>query len=427
MRKPKHDVDLKRLAGIWRDLITDSPKAAKVLLCETLTPLYGGGVRAGEVDPELPIRPSSLRGQWRFWWRLLNRVTGKPKELFSMERDLWGGVGAKDAAASKVTVRLVAFSKPDELTPAFEYEKRADGKYRSVPRAMGGVSAYALFPAQGTVAKGGLSIETEPKKIAKPGLKFELQIDCPDDRWPEVHQALRWWASFGGVGARTRRGLGAVKAVQRGAVGALKPVTPEEVAEIGGKLILGKRAGDAMEAWRGAVEQLREFRQGLGIGRQGTDPHTPGRTYWPEADAIRRLSNTHSTGHEPEHPVSDLYPRAAFGLPIVFHFKDENSKPSDPARHVLEPDGDFERLASPLILRPYWDGQGYRPAALLLPGWEQALRSPLKFKGTGHHGLETWPDDPSRRSVTANQIHPMKGQGDDPLAAFLEFFRKRVR
>ena len=127
--------------------------------------------------------------------------------------------------------------------------------------------------------------------------------------------------------------------------------------------------------------------------------------------------------HEPEHSVQDLYPRAAFGLPIVFHFQ---GKP-EPADHTLEPDNAAtdsasERLASPLILRPYWDGQNYVPAALLIPGWKKALQLQLEFRGTRHTALQVWPNDEQEGKRRAGQIKPMQGRGNDPLTAFMQFF-----
>ena len=57
--------------------------------------------------------------------------------------------------------------------------------------------------------------------------------------------------------------------------------------------------------------------------------------------------------HEPQtHIPNDAFPRAEFGLPIVFHFER-----GDPDDTVLYPDNDSagkkrERMASPLILKP---------------------------------------------------------------------------
>lgn len=33
--------------------------------------MYGGGVDAATVDLKMPIRVSAIKGQLRFWWRLL--------------------------------------------------------------------------------------------------------------------------------------------------------------------------------------------------------------------------------------------------------------------------------------------------------------------------------------------------------------------
>ena len=35
---------------------------------ELMTPMYGGGVAPSEVDRTMPIRPTAIRGQLRFWW-----------------------------------------------------------------------------------------------------------------------------------------------------------------------------------------------------------------------------------------------------------------------------------------------------------------------------------------------------------------------
>jgi CRISPR-associated protein Cmr1 len=110
-------------------------------------------------------------------------------------------------------------------------------------------------------------------------------------------------------------------------------------------------------------------------------------------------------------------------LPIIFHFKD----PGEPQDHTLQPRhpatrSKGDRMASPLILRPYWDGQRWRPAALLLPGWEGALNAEVGF-GDGAY-FPAWPDDAAEREQLSVQIKPMRGRGDDPLTAFLDYFVK---
>lgn len=88
---------------------TDNWKTYK---CKLVTPLYGGGVKAGEVDKEMPIRATEIRGQLRYWWRiacgpfLASKNISASQEMFRRETEIWGGIGADKPEASKVEVRV---------------------------------------------------------------------------------------------------------------------------------------------------------------------------------------------------------------------------------------------------------------------------------------------------------------------------------
>jgi CRISPR-associated protein Cmr1 len=406
------------IVAAWQVSEIETGEVVKILAGKTITPLYGGGVEAGKVDLEMPIRATAIRGHLRFWWRLTAARGLSSQDMFERESALWGGIASTGPTASKVAVRVKGVSTPKPY-PAFKYvtdSKKGDGSFKSAPLAATGVVAYALFPAQGNLEKNNpRKIEKMPHEIAEAGIKFSLEIGCPESAWPEVETALRWWATFGGLGARTRRGLGALQLAE------LKPVTAAEVESAGGKLVINERQREtAQAAWASAVDRLRDFRQGVEIGRnKGKEANRPGRSRWPEADMVRQLSHKHDPDHEPEHPVKNLYPRAAFGLPIIFHFQSKR----DPADATLEPVGDLDRMASPLILRPYpLGGDHYAPAALLIPGWQQALKSELKFKKLDNGPLKTWPVNPAQRQEAASKIKPLQNRGNDPLSAFLHFF-----
>lgn len=410
--------------------------------CKLITPMYGGGVKGGEVDRSMPIRATAIRGQLRFWWRLLNRGRFRcgdklnHRALFEAERAIWGGLGDKRTlATSKVIVRVVA-----PKVPVGQLESSTD---RTSDRDI----AYAF----GAAANNGVS------SWLKAGYEWSLHIFAPLELWPTVEETLRWWSCFGGVGARVRRGFGAVQVSQHEIDGDTRPMSPigkDEARAHGMRLIIREDASqDPTIAWKSAAAALREFRQGEGHGRKtrregDTDGRSPGRSHWPEPDAIRTIvgkwfgksepachmvknkktgqsepvGNPHD--HAPRHPAGTVFPRAAFGLPIIFHFKDKGEPSPD---IQLIPDNGSDRLASPLILRPYRDDAGkWRPSALCLPVghvWKMGVR----FKDrTETFSAGTWWPAKDHRKALADHIPPIAATGlDDPLSAFLKFFKQQ--
>jgi CRISPR-associated protein Cmr1 len=115
-----------------------------------------------------------------------------------------------------------------------------------------------------------------------------------------------------------------------------------------------------IDAWNQVIELFQYFRQGRDLGRNpGQQSNRPGRSRWPEPETIRRVlinpvNPERGWKHgRLDHIPNDAFPRAEFGLPIVFHFQGNGDPPETvlyPAAqaHVVEP----ERMASPLILKP---------------------------------------------------------------------------
>ena len=407
MRRPNPKIAPEDAQMLW-EKGHQSPDADSVVTagCELITPMFGGGVTPGEVDRDMPIRASALRGQLRFWWRLLNGAGQEPTDLFIAESALWGGISSKRPQASQVTLQVRA-------EPASDQQLIAKSRLES---NLGSFPSYALI----------LKPQEDPK-LLNAGYGFELILrfkrTMKSQQREQVIEALRWWASFAGVGARTRRGLGAVR-VTGGDVD-LRPVSIEEVKSRGGRMIPGKSTGaDAVKAWTKAVDALRQFRQGEEVGRNPGPGNRPGRSRWPEPDTIRRFTNRHAARLAPEHPVDGFYPRAAFGLPLVFRFKDRD----DPDDEVLEPDGkDRDRMASPVILRPYFDGQQYCPVALLLPDWEKRVSMRVGFRSARAKPGPAWPEDADDRERLAKDIEPMDRRGTDVLSAFMSYFEDPTR
>lgn len=236
------------------------------------------------------------------------------------------------------------------------------------------------------------------------------------DITPDVQAAVSAWLWFGGLGARARRGCGALH-LQGGPDACRLPLR----IPAGCRVFIGRPCGSgapaAMQAWADAVQVYQRYRQsfrgGLHPKRRGAKSHdVPGRSYWPEPDSIRNITgcalrepgaapgtpddiNTHDHSR-PIVPRAAIpsFPRAVLGLPIVFHFSDGpgHDRPArrdrDPAGVELRPflgydqDGQplGERMASPVITRPLWYQDQWVPAVIFLP-YRHALAVEARLVG----------------------------------------------
>ncbi len=405
---------------------------------KVITPIYGGGVMAGQPDKEMPIRATAIRGQLRYWWRFLNMngknaITDKEK-LFEKEREIWGGMGDEGQAekdfSSKVFIKVTDCDKA-QIKPCCEY----NGQNINSPNFLPGIPQYALFPGQGKPpsAKDYNPETDKPHKIILSGLTFEFRIFANDNLsqadWDCVKESVRWWICFGGIGARTRRGLGSLKILDDGG---FKTLDEMEVAKYGCELQTLK-AYTASEAWNKAIGKLQRFRQ-TGVGRIGM-----GRSKWPEPDSIREITKLNTRQHQPTHPARIAFPRAAFGLPIIFKFKDDRGREPDPSQTELRPTHS-ERMASPLILKAMVTDDGeYQAIALRLPVKQQNSLV-LELKGVPNKPAELpdekekewddndwqqWPDN-WWQSSKAGDVPPINDHdGKNALSAFMNFFTVR--
>jgi len=245
--------------------------------------------------------------------------------------------------------------------------------------------AYGAFPLQP-------SSEAQKKTRPDPGplydfgnSTFTLRFTFPENLQEDVKAALWAWETFGGLGGRTRRGFGAISRV--GASSTIHLIESELAKYKGNPRIAGvpslhqarfatgsRSISTALEAWRLELGLLQSMRQGAGFGRNKSAEGTrkpAGRSRWPEPDEIRLLTGDSAPLHAKPFVEVHRFPRAVFGMPIVFHFHpgspDEPVSKGDPDMKPLQlkPVG-FERFASPLILRPIADGNGFRLAAVVL-------------------------------------------------------------
>jgi CRISPR-associated protein Cmr1 len=325
---------------------------------EFLTPMFGGGIsNEKKPDPVCPIRGSSIRGQLRFWWRAT--ASAETAEDFrKKEKTLWGGIAGGEPMPSKVLVSIHP-GKNGKLPTTKEFEL-FNKKHSGLDYA-----GFALRPEN-------VQQNEKPKTLTKIKGSFVLRLDIHDltpQEQGEVHTALDAWLCFGGLGGRTRRGFGAIAPTNR-------PINPEEFldrvkkekkaytlkkaptlfgAEL--KTISWKNTKkntkktdqsggeEGVELLNEALIQFQNFRQfPRKLTREKRDFSA---SAWPEANEIRRAQ--FGRANRGEDPATT--PRAVFGMPIIFHFPQQKGR--DPVVDTtLKPKGK-ERLASPLILRPF--------------------------------------------------------------------------
>ena len=330
-----------------------APGATHSYEIELITPMVGGGASPGAVDADFPIRSTAIRGHLRHWWRLM-RGHSLGDGMWRREEEIFGST----EFPSPLGVRV-------EASPIKEW---VDPSAISTPSLK-----YILFP----------SIEAN-QRLAKEGFSFRLDLTWENedslgkrraaqnkcrvrDKKPplndriaspdqEIDLATRAWLTFGGIGARTRRGCGALyvkKSTQAWNVGDAQVWLRQFLQPGSGieKILCLQAPVSCLDAWKRVAETWKSFRQ-PGPARRG-EP----RRRFPEAETIRRATGRRSRSGRAytEEEIPNGFPRAELGLPIIFQFKDA----SDPETTTVNRSGTdttgrpFQRMASPFILKPF--------------------------------------------------------------------------
>lgn len=407
-----------------------------------ITPLYGGGEAPARPDSLTTVRGAEVRGHLRFWWRATRggAFGGSLEKMRDCEEKIWGSAGAAGKPGPSPVIISVKINQKGKKFQA------TDRKGRQIDNLgdQASVDGYVAFP---------LREEDKPNVIED--VEFELKIEYPRlihrtiDMRKEVEAALWAWETFGGIGARTRRGFGALQLmkvitneketalpqyrcsnlhdfVNQGLKAHLPPEPdwPRGVPHLGPnlryKLI---RENNAITAWRRLFNALRNFRQARYPDR---NKRPFGRSKWPEPDAIRHMPGmTSAPRHSTPRSRVNKFPRAKFGLPIIFQFKREDVDEGDPDPTTLQGVGEYDRLASPLILRPLACTDGAVGLAAILE-WEPVNPTDEEYTPPGGLVLKTGKgDQPVHSDLTsseANNIPPLSGN-PDIFEAFLNFLK----
>src|SRR5262249_26459371 len=146
------------------------------------------------------------------------------------------------------------------------------------------IHPYAAFPLQPTREDLDQVPPPSTKEISKEGIEFTLTITFPNAYADDVKTALWAWETFGGLGARTRRGFGALQLLaiddQAPTADNLPPSFEQAQQWLAEKLAklpakdhgfpyIGPnlrfkviKTAHALNGWYALIEKLQQFRQG---------------------------------------------------------------------------------------------------------------------------------------------------------------------
>ena len=406
---------------------------------QVVTPMFGGGVEPGKQDPVTLVRVPSIRGHLRFWWRATRGAAcATVDELKRRETDIWGDTENPSPITVESAVLKHGGQKPcAHLPPGKNFPKFEDNH-----------PGYALFPFQGNAR------ENKPIGTGVYGLEFQLRCVYPKSLADDLNAALCAWFNFGGLGARTRRGCGALYCSDFAPpTGTLQDIEKwlkprlagqptcgqqREWPTFAARLLIAQSGKDSLQCWDAVVTLLQRFRQGEEIGRnKGTEPYRPGRSRWPEPETIRKITERRLPRHGLVAGMPDgAFPRGEFGLPIVFHFKDGPSKsrqysPSqlaslDPDQTELYPvvNGDEKtRMASPVIIKPLMINRDAAIPMILLLTAPVLNEVVLKKTADPAPRFRCRPD-PRLASYPNSPMHNRSSRGN-AIEAFLAFAQEK--
>lgn len=372
-----------------QDIEPNEPEPLVDVTLHVVTPMFGGGWDtadaqkpvAGYRDDDLPLRPATIRGHLRFWWRACVAHTfATPESLFATEELIWGSTARHsgstiDGGPSGLSVSVTILDKGEGARYATScHFQRNAGNYRLGNRT--DWPSYVLFPFADATT---FTSESDCRKslgaapeVARLGARFRLELTpSPGAKLDnnrlraEAERAIWAWIAFGGVGARTRRGCGSLWCAKdhldpQGESNRFAPQTdayawittkadthilaqlPSPLNSFqtlmpklhAAEVRLKGRPVSTDEAWKAAVNEMSVFRQGDGVGRNGAR----GASFWPEANSIRTPG------------PNGFFSRLNLGGgPIVFQRLWGNP------RHqvTLEPsETGMSRMASPIVLKP---------------------------------------------------------------------------
>lgn len=187
----------------------DRPSAPRSLLrsehqLKLVTPAFLAGAAQGESDCDL--RPATLRGLLRWWWRTMHAGHLQSAELAKLEALVWGDT----ESGSPISISL----EPDPPAVPREYHKNEIKREHKLETPPGRVIQGLFYTSY------GMDEKSSSRWYLDAGAKWDLVLSARDGYWcktetvpaelmmEQAEGALWLLARFGGAGSKSRKGFG---------------------------------------------------------------------------------------------------------------------------------------------------------------------------------------------------------------------------
>ena len=206
-------------AGYGRFRLKDTPSAsapgsARAVAKHTLTlatPAFLAG--AGQQRDDCDLRPATLRGLLRWWWRMMHAAHLETAELRKLETVVWGD--ARNGGALAVSIRS------DVRASVQPFNKQEIARKHQLERPRPKTAQGLAYLAYG-MDDGG-----RRRHHAEPGARWTVTLTARRGRLPEGKHAVAadeilrqgeaalWLlCHYGGVGSKARKGFGSFADVE---------------------------------------------------------------------------------------------------------------------------------------------------------------------------------------------------------------------
>lgn len=306
---------------------------------EVITPCFCAGAAPEE---QAEIRAPSIRGQLRWWFRVLGGFRALSLPLARQEAEIFGSAAGDRGAASPLVVRVA----PTGSVPLRSTLHRDAAQMHATVRDPRG---YLLWPLQNK-PRAAFDLPQLPT--------FELRIQWRGDpeRWQDIEALIAILGHLGALGFRSRRAMGALgfAGPAPDLAAALRSFARPDSLVL--RQLPARNAHDAIDVLARWLKGWRAHgrTQDHDRARPGEPPDNAGFDY------ARRDHDVGLGLHRG--PVF----RPALGLPIIQNYSQGRRRANwewdwDPKRRR-----GTGRFASPVLLRPHRDGGGWRALVIFV-------------------------------------------------------------